>query len=57
MREALERAAGLRMTRGNAAGAIELYDRALKTLPEGSPDRGVYEMRIAEARGASAGAS
>jgi predicted negative regulator of RcsB-dependent stress response len=56
-REALERAAGLRMAKGNAAGAIELYDRALKSLPEDSPDRSVYEMRIAEARGASGGAS
>ena len=53
-REALERAAGLRMDRGNAAGAIELYDRALKSLPEDSPDRLIYEMRIAEARGAAA---
>jgi predicted negative regulator of RcsB-dependent stress response len=56
-REALERAAGLRMAKGNTAGAIELYDRALNSLPEESPDRSVYEMRIAEARGASAGAS
>jgi predicted negative regulator of RcsB-dependent stress response len=50
-REALERAAGVRVQRGNIAGAIELYDRALKTLPEDSPDRPVYEMRIAELRG------
>jgi predicted negative regulator of RcsB-dependent stress response len=56
-REALERAAGVRLARGNTAGAIELYDRALKTLPEDSPDRAVYEMRIAEIRGGTAGAS
>jgi predicted negative regulator of RcsB-dependent stress response len=47
-REALERAAGLRLQRGNTAGAAELYDRALKTLPEDSPERTVYQMRIAE---------
>jgi predicted negative regulator of RcsB-dependent stress response len=56
-REALERAAGLRLDRGNSAGAIELYDRALKSLPEDSPDRVIYEMRIAEARGGAAGRS
>lgn len=51
-REALERAAVLRMQQGNSAGAIELYDRALKSLPEDSPDRPIYEMRIAEIRAA-----
>ena len=52
-REALERAAGVRMARGNSAGAIELYNRAIETLPADSPDRSVYEMRIAEVRGAA----
>jgi predicted negative regulator of RcsB-dependent stress response len=56
-REALERAAGVRLGKGNTAGAIELYDRALKTLPEDSPDRAVYEMRIAEIRGSAPAAS
>ena len=50
-REALERAAVLRLTRGNTAGAIELYSQALESLPDDSPDRSVYEMRIAEIRG------
>jgi predicted negative regulator of RcsB-dependent stress response len=50
-REALERAAGLRLAKGNTAGAIELYNRAIETLPADSPDRAVYEMRIAEIRG------
>lgn len=50
-REALERAAGLRLAKGNTAGAIELYSRALESLPEDSPDRAVYEMRIAEIKG------
>ena len=47
-REALERAAGLRIQRNDAAGAAQLYDRAMKTLPEDSPERNVYQMRIAE---------
>lgn len=47
-REALERAANLRIAKGNTAGAIELYNQAKETLPEDSPDRGVYEMRIHE---------
>ncbi|MGQ0815549.1 MAG: YfgM family protein [Gemmatimonadota bacterium] len=51
-REALERAAALRLSRGNATGAAELYERALNTLPEDSPERMVYEMRIAEVRAA-----
>ncbi len=50
-REALERAAVLRAQRGNTAGAIELYNRAIELLPEDSPDRPIYEMRIAELRG------
>ena len=50
-REALERAAVLRAQRGDAAGAIELYNRAIETLPDDSPDRPIYEMRIAELRG------
>jgi predicted negative regulator of RcsB-dependent stress response len=50
-REALERAAGIRLSKGNTAGAIELYNRALESLPDDSPDRSVYEMRISELRG------
>jgi predicted negative regulator of RcsB-dependent stress response len=53
-REGLERAAILRLQKGNAPGAAELYDRALKTLPEDSPERSVYQMRIAEIRAAGA---
>jgi tetratricopeptide (TPR) repeat protein len=56
-REALERAAGLRLQKGNPAGAIELYDRILKSLPDDSPDRPIYEMRIAEIRVAGSAAS
>lgn len=49
-REALERAAALRIANGNPAGAAELYDRALKTLSQDSPERAIYEMRVAEVR-------
>lgn len=52
-REALERAASIRIERGNVTGANELYHWALETLPEDSPERTVYQMRIAEL-GASA---
>lgn len=49
-RDALERAATLRLSKGNGAGAAELYDRALKTLPESqTEERAIYQMRIAEA--------
>ena len=50
VRTALAAAARIRSDRGDAAGAIELYERALEGLPEESPDRGLYEMRIAEIR-------
>ena len=52
-REALERAAGIRLEKGNTAGAIELYNKALETLEDDSPERTIYEMRIAELRGAA----
>lgn len=55
-REALERAAGILLQKGNTAGAADLYDQALKTLPEDSPERSVYLMRIAEIRAATDGA-
>ena len=56
-RDALERAALLRLQAGNAAGAAELYERAMNTLPEDNPERTVYQMRMAEVRagGARAG--
>ena len=47
-REALEDAARIRAASGNAAGAVELYDRLIGMVEEGSPDRDVYEMRRAE---------
>lgn len=53
---ALDAAARVRLERGDAQGAVELYDRLLETLSEDSPDRIIYEMRRAEAR-ALAGAA
>lgn len=50
VRNALAAAARLRGERGDAAGAIELFERALEGLDEESPERGLYEMRIAELR-------
>ncbi|HEX6590156.1 MAG TPA: tetratricopeptide repeat protein [Longimicrobiales bacterium] len=47
-REALEDAARIRAASGNAAGAVELYDRLIGMVEEGSPDRDVYQMRRAE---------
>jgi predicted negative regulator of RcsB-dependent stress response len=50
VRNALAAAARIRRDRGDRAGAIELYERALEGLEEESPERGLYEMRIAEIR-------
>lgn len=50
VRNALAAAARLRRDRGDAQGAIQLYERALEGLAEEAPDRGLYEMRIAEIR-------
>ncbi|HEV2145850.1 MAG TPA: tetratricopeptide repeat protein [Longimicrobiaceae bacterium] len=47
--EALEGAALLRQQAGDFAGAAELYRRLLGTTEEGSFQRSVYEMRLAEA--------
>jgi tetratricopeptide (TPR) repeat protein len=46
---ALENAARVRLEQGNAAGAVEIYDRILSIVPDDSPDRPVIEMRKAEA--------
>ncbi|HUF12208.1 MAG TPA: tetratricopeptide repeat protein [Longimicrobiales bacterium] len=52
-REALEDAARIRAERGDAAGAIELYDRLIALTEEGSAERDVYEMRRTEIATAS----
>lgn len=48
--EALDAAARIRMDRGDAAGATQLYDRLLALSRDGSADAAVFEMRRAEAR-------
>lgn len=53
VRDALEAAARLRAARADTDGALELYERALEGLEEGSPDRGLYQMRIEELRSAA----
>lgn len=53
VRDALAAAARIRAAQGNADGAIELYQQVLNTLEENAPERGLYEMRIAEIRSGS----
>ncbi len=50
VRNALASAARIRADRGDAAGAVELYERVLATLDENDPSRGTYQMRIQELR-------
>ncbi len=52
---ALEDAARVRFEQGDAAGAVEIYDRILQILPADSPDRQVIELRKAEAAARAAG--
>lgn len=44
----LEEAARLRTADGDVAGATALYEQILAKLDEDAPQRGVYEMRLAE---------
>jgi predicted negative regulator of RcsB-dependent stress response len=48
VRDALASAARIRSSQGNASGAAELYRRILEGLDENAPDRGAWEMRLAE---------
>lgn len=52
--EALGAAAALRAQSGDPAGAAELYRRAVALTEEGTTERTVYEMRLAEAEAAAA---
>jgi predicted negative regulator of RcsB-dependent stress response len=54
VRDALAAAGRIRAARGDAAGAMQLYERALESLEEGDPNRGLFEMRIEELRTATA---
>ncbi len=51
--DALDAAARIRMEAGDAAGAAELYERLAQLTPDGSPQRGIVELRLAEARARS----
>ena len=48
VRDALAAAARIRAAQGNPAGAAELYRRILDGLKKDSPERGTWEMRLAE---------
>ena len=50
VRDALTGAARIRADQGDAAGAVELYERILGDIDENAPDRGLFEMRIQELR-------
>lgn len=50
VQDALVAAARIRSARGDVQGAIALYERLVSGLEENAPERGVYEMRIAELR-------
>ena len=53
IRDALAAAARIRAGRGDTAGALQLYERALEDLEEDDPARGQFEMRIEELRTAT----
>jgi predicted negative regulator of RcsB-dependent stress response len=48
VRDALAAAARIRAAQGNPTGAAELYRRILDGLKQDSPERGTWEMRLAE---------
>lgn len=48
VRDALASAARIRTSQGDPAGAAELYERILDSLDENAPERGLFEMRLAE---------
>lgn len=48
--DALDNAARIRLQRGEAAQAAELYERLLEMTPLASPERPVFELRLGEAR-------
>ncbi len=48
VKEALSNAARIRAARGDAEGAIALYERILDGMDDNDPARGLYEMRVEE---------
>ena len=53
VRDALVAAARIRSLQGDREGAIELYERVLEDVELTAAERGTFEMRIAELRGAT----
>lgn len=53
-RDALQQAARVREAQGDAAGAVEIYQRLLGETAAESPERGVVELRLAEAKARAA---
>ena len=48
--DALDNAARIRLQRGDAAGAAELYQQLLDITPANNTERPIYELRLGEAR-------
>ena len=48
IREALSSAARARRRQQDVAGAAELYERILETFEDDDPEKGLYELRLAE---------
>ena len=53
VQDGLANAARIRADRGDASGAIELYERVLSDMEENAVERGEFEMRIQELRTAT----
>lgn len=52
--DALDNAARIRLQRGDAAGAAELYQQLLDITPESNTERPIFELRLGEARALAA---
>jgi predicted negative regulator of RcsB-dependent stress response len=53
--DALDNAARIRLQRGDAAGAAQLYERLLEITPLANTERPIFELRLGEARAMAAG--
>lgn len=51
--QALDAAARIRIEGGEAGQAVELYERILDSIDEDSPERALYELRLAETQALS----
>jgi predicted negative regulator of RcsB-dependent stress response len=52
--DALDNVGRIRLARGDAAGATQIYQQLVNTTPENNPARQVWLLRLAEARAAQA---